>query len=749
MKFKVIKRDGREVDYDGDKIVDAIEKAMKSSPPIDTPLAHKIKEEVEKQLKVNEGNKIEDIQRLVERKLMASKRKDVAHSYIEYRHWRDQQREKGELFEFVTDVIDLGNLENENANMDENVFTAKKERIASKILRDHALEYLLSPRVRQYYEENLIYIHDFNSYSIGMHNCLLIDLGEILENGFVTQNGDVRPPKSISSAMQLTAVVLQCVSNEQFGGVSVANLDYDLAPYVKESFKKIYRKNLRFLETGETEEDIISLYGEITMGNKKLGATDNALLNKIYDISIKDIEKETLQGAEGLIHNLNTLQSRSGNQLPFTSINYGTDTSEEGRLISKSILIARMEGVGKNGVTPIFPIGIFKHKRGINAHEGDPNYDLKQLAIESTSKRIYPNFANVDAPHLAKATSKHLEFATMGCRTSMGIDRHGLEGYTGRGNISPITINLPKIALRHSYKLNGETDLEGFFKELEEVLEVGVEALVNRFEWQGKQLSKSAPFLYENQVLKGKKLQPEERVREVIKHGTLAIGYIGLSNCLVALIGKHHGESKEALELGIKIVEIIDRKAKDSSDKYDLNFSAYASPAEGLSHKYAKVLKEEFGEIEGVTDREYINNSHHVPVYYNCSIKEKIDIENNFSKYATGGNITYTELDGNARNNPKALEEIINYAMDTGVPYLALNHPIDECTNCGYEGIIGEECPSCHKKDGEVYIKRLRRVTGYITSSYKEYFNDGKKAEVEDRVKHTNDINDLGNLLES
>lgn len=352
---KVKKRDGRLVGFNSDKVAMAITKAMKSTGNTDKQLAIKISQDVEKQLSKRDVVNIDEIQDIVSRKLMSTKRKDVAQSYIEYRHWRDQQRESGELFEFVSDVIDLGNLENENANMDENVFTAKKERVASKVLKDHATKYLLTPDVREAWENDIIYIHDFDSYSIGMHNCLLIDLEDILKKGFTTQNGDVRPPKSIGSACQLTAVILQCVSNEQFGGVSVANLDYDLAPYVDMSFKKIFKRNLALLSDDMSFEHVVKQYGDICMGNDKLKSSEYDCISKTYNATMSEIEKVTLQSAEGLIHNLNTLQSRSGNQLPFTSINYGTDTSPEGRLVSKSVLIARMQGVGKDGVTPIFP----------------------------------------------------------------------------------------------------------------------------------------------------------------------------------------------------------------------------------------------------------------------------------------------------------------------------------------------------------------------------------------------------------
>lgn len=337
------------------------------------------------------------------------------------------------------------------------------------------------------------------------------------------------------------------------------------------------------------------------------------------------------------------------------------------------------------------------------------------------------------------------------CRTALGVDRHGVHGYSGRGNISPVTMNLTKIGIDNGICLGKRTsaDIGGFWKQLDSTIDITIKALVERFEWQGKQLAKSAPFMYENQIMKHhRKLDPNEPVREVLKHSTLAMGYLGLSNMLVALFGKHHGEDNDALEFGLKVVKHIDKRAKEASEEHDLNFSGYATPAEGLCMKMLNKTKSQYGTINGVTDREYINNSHHVPVYHPITIREKIDIEAKFAPYATGGNITYVELDGNARQNLEAFEDIVNYGMSKGVTYLALNHPIDECTACGYEGIIGEKCPSCHKKDGDIYIKRLRRVTGYITSSYKEFFNNGKKAEVEDRFVHSKMGNSFQELIE-
>lgn len=512
-------------------------------------------------------------------------------------------------------------------------------------------------------------------------------------------------------------------------------MDSDLAPYVGMSFKKHFKTALKYIPYSGTlsREDVFREY-DVELGDLVLQQDFPQHYQYAEDLTIKEVE----QSCEAFIHNLNTLQSRAGDQLPFTSVNYGIDTSPEGRLISLSMLRSAIKGVGKLNTTSIFPIMIFQYKKGVNDVVGTPNYDIKQLAIECLSKRIYPNFVNTAMTDF-----------TMGCRTMTGADRHGLPDGKGRGNISPVTINLPKIGLDNGIALTGSEspDIEGFWEQLDQTIDLAIKALVERFEWQGKQLAKSAPFMYENQLMKSdRKLDPNEPVREALKHGTLAIGYIGLSNCLTALFGKDHSEDLDVLDFAEAVVAHIRKRADEASDAHDLNFSAYATPAEGLCRTWAVKLKEEYGEVAGVTDRDYLNNSHHVPVYRPVTIKQKIDNEARFAKYANGGNITYVELDGNARQNLKAIEGILDYAMDAGCSYVAINHPIDSCESCGYEGIIGEYCPVCNGKDGDIYIKRLRRVTGYLTSSYKESFNAGKRAEVEDREVHSNHSN-LDELL--
>lgn len=724
----VVKRDGSTADFNPNNIVQAVMKASdRSTDSIGLPEAMRVTDKVTARL--YDGITVEEIQDIVEEVLMSYRYYDTARKYICYRMKRAEERDNSSrLMRFVSDVIDLSNVENENANMPEWVFTAKNVRMSAELSKKYAREFLLRPNVRKAFDDMAIYLHDFSQYAVGSHNCLTLDLEDILSRGFVASNGDVRPPTTIRSAMQLTAVILQCQSNVQFGGIAVGTLDSDLAPYVRRSFRKHFKTATKYLASALSDTVVVN-HSDMRIENEALQTAYPELYQYAYDQTVEEV----YQSAEAFIHNLNTLQSRAGDQLPFTSVNFGLDTSPEGRLITRALLESSIKGIGKHNSTSIFPIMIFQYKKGVNDVAGTPNYDLKQLAIECLSKRIYPNFVNAD----------EVDF-TMGCRTMTGKDRHGLPNGKSRGNISPVTINLTKMGLDNGIAVTGaeHPDLEGFWNQLEETVDLAVTALVDRFEWQGKQLAKSAPFCYENELMKGdRKLEPNEPVRDVLKHGTLAIGYLGVSNMCSALFGKDHSEDLDVLDFAEDVVAFIREKADEASIVHDLNFSAYATPAEGLCHKMMKSLQEQYGIVDGVTDRDYVNNSHHVPVYRPISIQEKIDIEARFAQYANGGNITYVELDGNARQNLTAIEDIIDYAMQAGCTYVAINHPIDCCTECGYEGIIGDTCPKCGGIDGEVYIKRLRRVTGYLTSSYREYFNAGKKAETDDRYVHSQHSN--------
>jgi ribonucleoside-triphosphate reductase len=635
---------------------------------------------------------------------------------------------KDPIMQMVQDTMDLKNIENENANLAEQVFSARNVRVANYVTKKYALEHLLSADVRQAFADNWIYIHDFNAYASGNHNCLTLDLAEVLKGGFKTNNADIREPNSISSAMQLTAVIMQCQSNLQFGGIAVGTLDIDLAPYVDKSFGKHYRTGLYYLYNVTKGGD----------SERFLAAKDDYPLDHPYRRALfyawdKTVE-EAHQGAEALIHNLNSLQSRAADQLPFTSINYGTDTSPEGRLVTRSVLDATIEGVGAHHLTPIFPVQVFQYYKGINDRPGTPNYDLFKLALKCSSRRMFPNYANCTASYFPKPTCKQEIFNTMGCRTQVAKDRFGIKGNQGRGNISPTTINLAKIGIEYGTCLGkrSEPDIKGFWNKLDRVLNLTAEALVERFEYQGRQPAKSAPFMYENQLMKGKKLQPDEPVREVLKHGTLAIGLLGLSNCMTAMFGKHQFEDDDVWNFAYAVYKHVEAFKNEAAEKYDLNFSVYSTPAENCCYSINKRLVKEYGEIKGVTDRGYLTNSFHCPVWYPISAEDKIRKEAPFHEISRGGAITYVEVDSSTQHNLPAMEQLVNEAMDADISYFAMNVQIDTCRHCHYQGIIDHECPKCGSND----IERLRRITGYLTGSV-EHMNAGKQREVADRVKHT------------
>lgn len=506
-------------------------------------------------------------------------------------------------------------------------------------------------------------------------------------------------------------------------------MDYDLAPLVKMSYVKHLRTGLKWLFKVELPEEI-----------KSLDIEDNEYIDKYSDaheFAIEELEKEMAQACQGLYHNLNTLESRQGSQVPFTSINLGRDTSPEGRLVTKHIFNASINGIGKFHKTSIFPISIFQHKRGCNAKEGDPNYDLKQLALESLSKRIYPNFVNCDwaEAHEIKGDIDTY-FATMGCRTMIGYDRHGL-GYTrqGRGNNVPNTIILPKIGIENGICLGKreEADFDGFWKDLDKALELCVKGLLNRYDIIKQQSPKAAPFMYQNGTMQCSK-ECKDTVEESVKHNSLAVGLIGVAEMCVAMFGKNHAESTEACDFALKVIQYMSDFVKECCEKYDLNFSLYFTPAEGLCRTALQALRKQYGIIENVTSHEYLTNSCHVPVWQKISIFDKLRIESKFTKYATGGTITYIELESTFMNNTKAIEDIIDFAFspEIDIPYLAFNFPIDTCLDCGYQSEFNNCCPMC----GSKHIEQLRRVTGYLTSDYRN-FNDGKIAEVEERVKHS------------
>ena len=728
------KRDGRKEPFDANKIVVAISKAMAQTGEMEEDVIERI---VNKVSALNENEvDVERIQDMVEDGLMASRCKKTAKAYIKYREMRNQERQRNNVLnKRIEDILLCNNVQNQNANVDEHSFGGRKFESANVLHKDIALNAFIRPEVAQAHRESRIYIHDLSEYDIGDHNCLFADLQRLLSNGFSTRNGDVRPAGSFATACQLVAVIFQVQSQVQFGGVASCHLDYDLAPYVKRSFYKHYAVGCKYLG-GKTDEGIER---EIQYAKTSMLSIDDPFFKEsdtVYQYAMDMLEKEGEQAAQSLYHNLNTLESRAGSQIPFTSINFGTDTSVEGRLVSRWLMEASLDGIGKYHLTPIFPISILKYKKGVNADPGDPNYDIKKLAIKSLCKRIYPNIVNCGfSENKEEPGNPDTEMATMGCRTMLGLDRHGL-GYSklGRGNVCPTTINLPKIGIKHGI-CTGEriiADIEGFWTELDEVLHLAEMSLVDRFYHVCHQSVESAKFMYGNGTIADADAALAKGVYEAMRHGTLAVGYIGVAEMCQAMFGKDHSEDDAVWEFALSVVQHIASFCKEVSNKHDLNFTCYASPAESLCKTYAQALRHEFGTIPKVTDREYITNSHHVPVWQEVSIYRKLELEAPFCKYPTAGCITYIELESSIMQNEKAVEDIIDYAMSLNIPYLAFNFPIDSCLKCGYQGEIEYNCPRC----GNTEIQRLRRVTGYLTTDYRN-FNEGKIKECLDRVKHS------------
>lgn len=733
----VIKRDGRENPFNSEKIYVAVMKAFNEREKKDGNAIPE-KEDIAKQIakEISESSKdkmtVEEIQDIVETKLMKSSRPEVAKDYILYRDKRTVVRDrKNKLVQKVMIRAKSQINEHSNANVDEESFSGREKEASADIGKTIALEYEgLSKEVAEAHKIMLIYQHDLEKAIYGVHNCLNLYFQYIFKHGFKTRNGDVRPPKSFSTACQLVAVAFQCQSQVQFGGVGTIHLDYDLAPFVRMSFSKHFKEGLKWVEH-ESEEYINHVPDSIGIEDEEAKYHTEA-----YKYAMEMLEKEGSQSAQGLYHNLNTLESRQGSQVPFTSINLGRDTTPEGRMVTRWMLEASIDGIGKFHLTSIFPISIFQYKVGCNANKEDANYDLKQLALESMSKRIYPNWCNCDWSQAHEdEDNPDTYFSTMGCRTLVGYDRHGL-GYIrqGRGNNVPNTIILPKLGIEFGTCLGKRTepDLKGFWDAFEETLKLCEKGLLERFEIMIEQSPKAAPFMYQNNTIQDAK-ECKEGVYNALKHNTLAIGYIGVAEMCVALFGKNHAEDKKVHEFALSVVKRINEFAAEASERNDLNFSCYATPAEGLCRTALKALREQYGVIKNVTSHEFLTNSHHVPVYQEISIYDKLRVEAPFCKYPTGGCITYVELDSTFVKNLKAVEDIIDYAFKVlDIPYLAFNFPIDSCLDCGYQGEFNDCCPMCHSK----HIQQLRRVTGYLTTDWHN-FNDGKQAEVQERVKNS------------
>ena len=695
---------------------------------------------------------------------MSTKRKDVAKAYIKYREMRTKERNwNNEMMRAAEKKLTGTKIDNQNANVDEHSFGGRRGEFDSVIAKQYALDNCMSKMARENHLNNEIYIHDLDAYAVGMHNCLSIPFDDLLAKGFNTRQTDVRPANSINTAFQLIAVLFQLQSLQQFGGVSATHIDWTMVPYVRKSFFKHFKDGLKYVEQIEFKEekfiddipetaikDINRYY--MIKSSQQITTIEDAVYRdnmsielykeypKAYAYAMDMTEKETEQAVEGMYHNLNTLQSRSGNQLPFTSINYGTCTLPEGRMIIKTLLNGSIKGVGKFHKTPIFPCGIFQVMSGVNKEPGTPNYDLFRLALESTAKRLYPNYANVDwsGNRGYDPTDPTTYFSTMGCRTANGADINAEPGVNpqrkdGRGNICPVTIILPTLAMEAKQRFVNEYDdsiIEVFMQLLDNKIDEAKDMLLERFNYICSQDPASAKFMWENNTMFG--YNEKEGIFGAMKHGTIVIGQLGLAEALQILIGKDH-TTDEGMRLAKQIEELFSKRCKEYKERYKLNFGVYYTPAENLCYTAMKKFQEKYGIIENVSDKEFFTNSIHVPVWKEIDPFTKIDIESQLTGYSTAGCITYVELDSGILHNIDALEQIVIYAMDKDIPYFALNVPNDLCLDCGYTGEINDECPMCKGKN----IQRLRRVTGYLTGDYKTAFNLGKQQETEMRFKHS------------
>ncbi|MDR2267113.1 MAG: anaerobic ribonucleoside triphosphate reductase [Christensenellaceae bacterium] len=768
----IIKRDGRRVEYDITKIEQAISKAMSASgrtvaDNICRDLACQAESVLNERFPSTEPS-VEDIQDVVEEVLMSNCYHSVAKNYILYRADRTKRREMNSNLMKVymeltfTDAND-SDMKRDNANIDGNTAMGTMLKYGSEGAKDFYEKYLLTPEQSRAHNDGDIHIHDFDFYSLTT-TCCQIDLVKLFASGFSTGHGFLREPNDIQSYAALACIAIQSNQNDQHGGQSVPNFDYSMAPGVAKTFKRLYRDNFAkgvFLiasDTGLTDEIVkqrfrdleqkTGLFAQLTVSPEFDDAERNAFLDelgqerydKIHLLTRECTERETnravFQAMEAFIHNLNTMHSRAGAQTPFSSINYGTDTSPEGRMVIKNILLAEERGLGF-GETPIFPIQIFKLKDGVSYNPGDPNYDLFKLACKVSAKRLFPNFSFLDSPfnlHYYKPGHPETEVAYMGCRTRVIANTANPDRETtfGRGNLSFTSINLPRIALQR------RGNVSAFFDDLQRMLDLVLQQLLDRFEIQCNKKVKNFPFLMGQGIWLGsEKLHPDSSIREVLREGTLSIGFIGLAEALTALLGKHHGEDKKARNLGLEIVSFMRHYCDVKSSELKLNITLLATPAEGLSGRFVKLDRAKFGSIPGITDREYYTNSFHVPVYFKISAFDKIRIEAPYHALTNAGHISYVELDGDMAKNTEAFEKVIRCMKEAGIGYGSINHPVDRDPICGYNGIINDTCPGCGRteKEGHVGFERIRRITGYLVGTL-DRFNNAKRAEEKERVKH-------------
>ena len=720
---RIVKRDGKIVKFDPEKITEAITKAGLATEEFKASKAEALTEKVlkraEEKITARTPN-VEQIQDIVEEVLMESSYKKTARAYIRYRQERSRVRDaKSDLMMIYrtishADASEDSDVKRSNANVDGNSAMGKMLQFGAEGSKVFAKSLLLRPEIAAAHENGDIHIHDLDFYATGTLTCCQSDPLKMFEHGFNTGHGHLRTPNSISSYAALAAILLQANQNEQHGGQSIPNFDYAMAPGVNKSFRKALKRNLAKYNKFAGKKLDLEIKDSYEYGNPK--PLEKAKWPKeIIEASNEDVENETLQAMEGFVHNLNTMHSRAGAQVPFTSINFGTDTTPAGRLVSLDLLQATENGLGK-GETPIFPISILKVKEGINYNPKDPNYDIFRRSMEVSAKRLFPNFCFVDAPYNLKYYKKgdyRTEIATMGCRTrvfaSVFPESDGI--ITGRGNLSFTTVNLVRIGIKHGICTGErkEADWDGFYKELDEKMDLVRDELLDRFEFQANQHVRNFPFLMgQGNWMGSEKLGPNDTLRDVIKHGTLSIGFIGLAETLVAMVGKHHGEDDDARDLGLDIVTHMREKCDEYSKKNKLNFTLLATPAEGIAGRFTKIDKREFGVIPGVTDREFYTNSFHVPVYYPISAFRKIEIEAPYHNLCNAGHITYIELDGDPSQNIDAFESVIRKMHDEGIGYGSVNHPVDRDPVCGFSGIIsGDRCPHCGRLEGDVPFEKI------------------------------------------
>ena len=730
----VLKRDGRIVGYNEEKIKAAIRKAMLQTPlGEDEALIQKISDRIG--VSGREQMTVEEIQDRVELELMKSPRKEVAKKYIAYRDKRSIAR-RAKTRDMFLEIIEAKNndITRENANMNTDSPAGMMMKFASETTKPFVDDYLLSDEAREAVKGGYLHIHDKDYYPTKSLTCVQHPLNHILENGFVAGHGESRPARRIETASVIACISLETCQNEMHGGQAIPAFDFYLAPFVRYSFIEELKQISQL-----TGEDYSSLFNvEIEDFIKKpLEGLEGK--DRILQHAINNTVSRVHQSMEAFIHNMNTIHSRGGNQVVFSSINYGTDTSAEGRCVIRELLHSTYEGVG-NGATAIFPIQIWKKKKGVNFNPGDRNYDLYELACKVTARRFFPNFVNLDATFNQHELWREddpqrylYEVATMGCRTRVFENRYGMKTSVGRGNLSFSTINIVRLGIECMHIKDQDERIDTFFRRLDNLLEITARQLCDRYDFQRTALVKQFPLLMSKLWLGAENLRPDETIEPVINQGTLGIGFIGLAECLVALTGKHHGESEEAQALGLRIVSHMRSRANEFSERYSHNFSVLATPAEGLSGKFTAKDRKSFGEIPGVTDKTYYTNSNHVPVYYHCSPAHKARIEGPYHELTRGGHIFYVEIDGDATHNPQAIKDIVNLMDKNNIGYSSVNHNRNRCLDCGYEDATNglEECPKCKSHR----IDRLQRITGYLVGTT-DRWNSAKLAELADRVVH-------------